>query len=69
MCNIVSVQGLQSARSLPSHNLIWDTVEPNQVEALRPDFGQWQPIASYAVMVGAFTELKLNVLLILLHVQ
>jgi hypothetical protein len=49
-----SIRGLQHARGRLFHSLILDTVEPNQGEKFRPDFAQWQPIASYALMVNSF---------------
>jgi hypothetical protein len=39
---------LQFARGLLSHSLIRDTAEPTQIEEFRPEFAQWQFIASYA---------------------
>jgi hypothetical protein len=50
----VSEQGVHHGRSLFSHSLIWNTIEPNQVEKFRPEFAQWQPIVSFALMVEAF---------------
>ncbi len=57
-----SSRGLQHARSLLSFSLIWDTVELNQVEEFRPEFAQWQPIASLALMVDNFDCMDLFLL-------
>jgi hypothetical protein len=47
------IDWLQRARSLLSHSLLWDCVNPNQVEEFQPEFALSLHIY---LMVDAFIE-------------